>query len=439
LVDAAVAIQRDDTNRVLELLEPLRDTPPDNPFLRYLFLGQLASSYAAGGRYAEANRLLDANPIDAEDSNNEVALIAESMRMLALMNEGQARRAARLGAMQLARAEAAHGRRSVVTSVIAGELCDAYYELDRIDDARELLANRAGIFHSSTPQAIVSASLQHARLLALQGALPAALAFLESQAAHGQSLGLDRVVASMEAEQLKILLTRGERARARELAAHLDKLAALHQDAAGARAEIPVIAALARARLCLAEEKPKEALAALAVARERAHRHDRARLVVTADLLAALAHDDFKREDESAACLVDALRSGARLGLVRTFLDEGPRVRDLLERLRGDAGLERSVAECIEDLLGRSKPDGRAPGRPRPAVGDGRDSHVNLTPREVEILGLVSEAMSNKRIALTLNISVDTVKWNVHNILSKLNLASRYEAMTWARKQGLIK
>src|SRR5262249_26988973 len=162
---------------------------------------------------------------------------------------------------------------------------------------------------------------------------------------HGQALGLDRVVVSLEAEQLKILLARGERPRARELAARLDKLAALHQDAGGARAEIPVIAALARARLCLAEEKPKEALASLAAAGERAQRHDRARLVVTADLLAALAHDDFKREAQSAACLVEALRSGARLGLVRTFLDEGPRVRDLLEGLRGDAGLEPGVAE----------------------------------------------------------------------------------------------
>jgi LuxR family maltose regulon positive regulatory protein len=46
--------------------------------------------------------------------------------------------------------------------------------------------------------------------------------------------------------------------------------------------------------------------------------------------------------------------------------------------------------------------------------------------------------MSNKRIALTLNITLETVKWNVKNILSKIGVSSRYDAMAWARKHGLI-
>jgi LuxR family maltose regulon positive regulatory protein len=67
-----------------------------------------------------------------------------------------------------------------------------------------------------------------------------------------------------------------------------------------------------------------------------------------------------------------------------------------------------------------------------------RSDSVNLTPRELEILSLISQAMSNKRIALTLNITLETVKWNVKNILAKLGVSSRYDAMTWARKKGLI-
>jgi LuxR family maltose regulon positive regulatory protein len=47
--------------------------------------------------------------------------------------------------------------------------------------------------------------------------------------------------------------------------------------------------------------------------------------------------------------------------------------------------------------------------------------------------------MSNKRIALTLNIAVGTTKWNVRNILTKLGVSSRYDAMTWAREHGFIK
>jgi LuxR family maltose regulon positive regulatory protein len=64
---------------------------------------------------------------------------------------------------------------------------------------------------------------------------------------------------------------------------------------------------------------------------------------------------------------------------------------------------------------------------------------ASLTPRELEILGLVAQAMSNKRIALTLNITFGTVKWNVKNILAKLGVSSRYAAISLARQQGLLK
>ena len=47
--------------------------------------------------------------------------------------------------------------------------------------------------------------------------------------------------------------------------------------------------------------------------------------------------------------------------------------------------------------------------------------------------------MSNKRIALALDITIETVKWNLRNIFSKLGVSSRYDAMVWARKQELIR
>ncbi|CAH2784118.1 MAG: Transcriptional activator of maltose regulon, MalT [uncultured Paraburkholderia sp.] len=61
-----------------------------------------------------------------------------------------------------------------------------------------------------------------------------------------------------------------------------------------------------------------------------------------------------------------------------------------------------------------------------------------LTQREVEILRLVAQAMSNKRIALALNITLETVNWNLLNIFAKLSVSSRYDAMIWAREQALI-
>ena len=59
------------------------------------------------------------------------------------------------------------------------------------------------------------------------------------------------------------------------------------------------------------------------------------------------------------------------------------------------------------------------------------------------IVGLVNAAVafyfiSRLRRALALSLTLETVKWNVKNILAKLGVSSRYDAMTWARKKGLI-
>jgi two-component system nitrate/nitrite response regulator NarL len=60
-----------------------------------------------------------------------------------------------------------------------------------------------------------------------------------------------------------------------------------------------------------------------------------------------------------------------------------------------------------------------------------------LTARELEIVGLIDEGLSNKQIARRLSIELQTVKNHVHNLLDKLHLHSRSEAAAWARRHGL--
>src|SRR5262245_58180121 len=84
-VDAAVAMQRDDTRRVIDLLEPLGDIAAENRFLHYVYVSLLVSAYAAAGRYDDAYKVLDDHPIDPEDGRNDMALIAENSRSLALL------------------------------------------------------------------------------------------------------------------------------------------------------------------------------------------------------------------------------------------------------------------------------------------------------------------------------------------------------------------
>jgi DNA-binding NarL/FixJ family response regulator len=62
------------------------------------------------------------------------------------------------------------------------------------------------------------------------------------------------------------------------------------------------------------------------------------------------------------------------------------------------------------------------------------DDAVRLTPREKEIVDLISEGLSNKEIAKRLHIATYTVKSHVHNILEKLALSTRLEIAAFARK-----
>jgi DNA-binding NarL/FixJ family response regulator len=61
-----------------------------------------------------------------------------------------------------------------------------------------------------------------------------------------------------------------------------------------------------------------------------------------------------------------------------------------------------------------------------------------LTPREIEVLGMLAEGLGNKEIAAKLVISEHTVKFHVASIMGKLNAASRTEAVTIGIRRGLV-
>lgn len=65
------------------------------------------------------------------------------------------------------------------------------------------------------------------------------------------------------------------------------------------------------------------------------------------------------------------------------------------------------------------------------------DDDISLTQREAQVLRHIALGLSNKEIALSLDISVETVKEHVQNILRKLGVSDRTQAAVWAVRKGL--
>ena len=125
-------------------------------------------------------------------------------------------------------------------------------------------------------------------------------------------------------------------------------------------------------------------------------------------------------------------------GYVRTFVDEGPAMAELLSGVleaqqRGRRGsqdriptyyLRKVLAALERDAAGATLP---AAGLPEP-----------LSERELEVLQLIAVGKTNRRIATELFVSVGTVKTHINNLYRKLDAHSRTQALARARELNLI-
>ena len=66
------------------------------------------------------------------------------------------------------------------------------------------------------------------------------------------------------------------------------------------------------------------------------------------------------------------------------------------------------------------------------------ENSIRLTNREVEVINKIAEGLSNKEIAKQLYIEIQTVKNHIHNILDKLQLHTRLQAVQYARERNLL-
>lgn len=127
------------------------------------------------------------------------------------------------------------------------------------------------------------------------------------------------------------------------------------------------------------------------------------------------------------ADLFEAVKSGAE-GYLLKDMSNDEFERTLNGIAEGEAPLSQGLAGKILEEFGRvSRGDG--------AKGDDRDV---LTDREQEVLRLVTDGKMNREIAEELFIAESTVNFHMKNILSKLHLRNRAEAVAYALRSGLV-
>ena len=134
-------------------------------------------------------------------------------------------------------------------------------------------------------------------------------------------------------------------------------------------------------------------------------------------LTASLDREDHARAVEAGAA-----------GVLHKSAD----VDEILDATRRLAAGETlfSSAELV-DLL-------RLAGQSREEERQARANIEQLTPREMEVLKALGRGLSNKEIAQSLHMSVDTERTHMMNILSKLGVHSRLQALLFAARYGII-
>ena len=228
-------------------------------------------------------------------------------------------------------------------------------------------------------------------------------------------------------DQVRFWLACGEIARAAQWAERLERTDRLPSPLAQERVDV------ALAHVELVQGKPGEALTLLMPRLDSATQQERWGNVIELRLLESLAYQSLGQEHKALTALTEAVQLAQPEGYIRSFVDVGASMAMLLSTLR-DWKRKQGPTPYLDSVLAafpqQSKAGNIALQHPLPDP---------LSGREQEVLHLLAQGASNQEIAVALVVTLDTVKRHVSNILSKLAVNNRTQAVAQARAFGLLR
>jgi LuxR family maltose regulon positive regulatory protein len=165
------------------------------------------------------------------------------------------------------------------------------------------------------------------------------------------------------------------------------------------------------------------------------------RFLIETLALQALLYEAEGNRPNALDALAQAIIPAQPGGFIRLFVDLGPQLEPLLVQLAQDGVTPAYIAQILDAFPVPAPPEGDLSLAVMPQLTQ-RRSHPELvetlTNREMDVLLLLAERLTNKEIAQRLGISSETVKRHASSLYQKLDVHNRRQAAARARALGLL-
>lgn len=161
--------------------------------------------------------------------------------------------------------------------------------------------------------------------------------------------------------------------------------------------------------------------------------------MIEVHVLRAVALEKRGEADEARAALDEGLALAAPRGFVRPFVEAGPTMAELLDRVvdgrTEQPDFVRRLLAAFEDVDRPSPIEPKPARRPLPLP----NGVAPLTNRQLDVLELLAKRLRDKEIAEELIVSPATVNQHLKQIYHKLNVRSRIQAVERAAALGILR